>query len=320
MTVRAPMAFRGDVPDYYGLLEVKYTASSKEIRKAYRKKALVLHPDKNPDNPNAADLFDQVNKAYELLSDEKKKKEYDTKLQVQREREAKWEAANAEIRAMRETLERNERKADEKRAAKRRRTQEDQTMKRNRDIIKDIMEKMAEEDAAKTALRQGTRQKTPVTTRSETVLKAKWKKGDSHTRESLMSLLGKYGEINEISITKKKSALVFFRRKQDAEECFLQETTKNPALKLRLIRSDHDVSSAKDATFPKEAVSHASNPYASFANPMQTTGNPYSNLGNLSGNGENGLKSTSNQKSRDSSLDNYESQTLEKLRKLAAQS
>jgi len=40
------------------------------VKKAYRKKALVCHPDKNPDNPKAAELFHQLSKALEILTDE----------------------------------------------------------------------------------------------------------------------------------------------------------------------------------------------------------------------------------------------------------
>lgn len=46
--------------DLYGLLEILSDASDKDIKSAYRKKALKCHPDKNPDNPKAAHLFQQL--------------------------------------------------------------------------------------------------------------------------------------------------------------------------------------------------------------------------------------------------------------------
>ncbi|TNN87184.1 DnaJ subfamily C member 17 [Liparis tanakae] len=55
--------------DLYGLLDVDITATSKEIKKAYRQKALTCHPDKNPDNPKAVDLFYQLSQALEVLTD-----------------------------------------------------------------------------------------------------------------------------------------------------------------------------------------------------------------------------------------------------------
>jgi len=63
--------------DFYDTLGVSRDASAEEIKKAYRKKALKYHPDKNPDNKEAANQFKQVSEAYETLSDEKKRKIYD---------------------------------------------------------------------------------------------------------------------------------------------------------------------------------------------------------------------------------------------------
>lgn len=61
-------------PDYYEVLGVKRGASSADIKKAFKKKALENHPDKNP---NGEALFKVINAAYSMLGDEKKKAEYD---------------------------------------------------------------------------------------------------------------------------------------------------------------------------------------------------------------------------------------------------
>jgi len=63
--------------DYYELLDVTRDATPDQIKKAYRKKALKYHPDKNPDNPDAASRFKEISEAYEVLSDENKRHMYD---------------------------------------------------------------------------------------------------------------------------------------------------------------------------------------------------------------------------------------------------
>jgi DnaJ-class molecular chaperone len=62
--------------DFYEILGVTKNASEAEIKRAYRKQALQWHPDRNK-NPEANDKFKEINKAYEVLSDPKKKVVYD---------------------------------------------------------------------------------------------------------------------------------------------------------------------------------------------------------------------------------------------------
>jgi hypothetical protein len=64
-------------PDHYARLGVRPSASAEEIRQAYRQKAQETHPDRNPDDPRAAERFRKVKEAYQVLRDPERRAQYD---------------------------------------------------------------------------------------------------------------------------------------------------------------------------------------------------------------------------------------------------
>ncbi|CAJ0832421.1 1024_t:CDS:10 [Entrophospora sp. SA101] len=102
----------GEFIDYYEILGVNYNSTEIEINKAYRKKAITYHPDKNLNNvETATKTFHTITKAYNILTDPKQKLEYDLKFKARIATKKRFESLDGKRKAMREELEEAEKSA-----------------------------------------------------------------------------------------------------------------------------------------------------------------------------------------------------------------
>ncbi|PPQ80570.1 hypothetical protein CVT25_001604 [Psilocybe cyanescens] len=93
----------------YDLLGVKTEATEQEIRTAYRQRSLKVHPDRNPNNPDAARKFHELNQAYELLLDPLRRLALDAKLRIKLARKERFKAYDNKRKNLVEELEERER-------------------------------------------------------------------------------------------------------------------------------------------------------------------------------------------------------------------
>lgn len=93
---------KGD--SYYGILEISFEASLSDIQRAYRLKALKLHPDKNINDSKASEKFHRLQEAYLVLSDSKLRSLYDDKIRLEYERYTRDIQMNEKRRALKTDL------------------------------------------------------------------------------------------------------------------------------------------------------------------------------------------------------------------------
>ncbi|KAI5476680.1 DnaJ family protein [Pseudohyphozyma bogoriensis] len=103
-----PGAVMEDI-DYYAVLDVPSTATQAEIQRAYRMRSLKVHPDRNPDNPQAAQLFHELRVAFDLLADPTQRASFDALLAARNARKLRFQGLDNKRKAMAEDLDRRER-------------------------------------------------------------------------------------------------------------------------------------------------------------------------------------------------------------------
>ncbi|KAK5640012.1 hypothetical protein RI129_010823 [Pyrocoelia pectoralis] len=211
--------FKIEDEDLYEILEIEPSSTINDIKKAYRKRALQCHPDKNPDNPNAAKLFHQLTKILEVLTDESARRVYDRVLRGKKEAALRHKALDGKRRKLKEDLEAREREA----YGGRKRSSSDELKLEIERLRKEGSRLVQEEmEYIKAKLRE---EKQMHATGTKYRIKIKWiaakddRTNGGYNQELLSQFLSKYGDITAMVMSPKKrgSALVEFESQRAAE-------------------------------------------------------------------------------------------------------
>ncbi|KAI9276357.1 hypothetical protein BY458DRAFT_505595 [Sporodiniella umbellata] len=210
--------------DYYGLLEIEITASSKEIQRAYRKKSLKVHPDKNP-SPDAAALFHTLSLAYEALMDDKKRSEYDQKHRARQERLKKKNEMDVKRRKAQDDLERRENEA------KRAKMNQNQAKAEHEAQLARMRKEGAERRQEYWNTENKTTEEAPPS-EHDCALKFKWKrKKYDFSDQDIAAILEPLAKVDIVALSEKKkgSAVVLFETVLDAYGIIMRRDV-HPAL------------------------------------------------------------------------------------------
>ncbi|XP_071084838.1 dnaJ homolog subfamily C member 17-like [Haliotis cracherodii] len=234
------MALDLNKTDLYRLLGVGEDATEKEMVKAYRKTALKCHPDKNPDNPDAANEFQRLSKALEILCDVAARAAYDKTRKAKKAAEERHKVLDSKRKKFKEDLEARERafqdqKSDDFRAQRnleaeieRLRKQGSSLLEQEQEYLKEQLKKDREE-AIKNIPKNKNKEEEPPAVSPK--LKVTWtaEKTDNsnggYSHGMLRAMLGKYGEVSALVISgnKKGRAIVEYKSPRSADMAFRNE-------------------------------------------------------------------------------------------------
>lgn len=208
-----------------------------QVKKAFRKHALTCHPDKNPDNPKAAELFQKYSKATEILLDPSARKAYERVLKARKDRAVRNRTLDSKRKKLKDDLEARERAAKDEVES-----EVDAVQKLAEEIERLRKEGSKELERQNEELRRqfesellvepstGRRAENTTTSQSENTtssnydlsndnvhrLKAKWKK-QTFDEASLRRLFSRHGHISGLVVSRKgTSAIIEFRTRAEA--------------------------------------------------------------------------------------------------------
>uniref|UniRef100_A0A8C6NCQ6 DnaJ homolog subfamily C member 17 n=1 Tax=Melopsittacus undulatus TaxID=13146 RepID=A0A8C6NCQ6_MELUD len=219
--------------DLYGLLGVGEKASEKEVKKAYRQKALTCHPDKNPDNPRAAEIFHQLSQALAVLTDAAARAAYDKVRKAKKQAAERTQALDEKRKKVKLDLEAREREAQayetEEEEIRTTRSLEQEIIRLREEGSRQLKEqqRLIQEQIWREREQhfQGKQARNETEGKITPKLKLKWKcrKEDEtrggYSKDVLLQILQKYGDVLNLVISSRKTgnAVVEFATVKAAE-------------------------------------------------------------------------------------------------------
>ncbi|KAF5734810.1 hypothetical protein HS088_TW15G00303 [Tripterygium wilfordii] len=212
--------------DHYALLglpsgEEGAKLTEKEISKAYKLKALEIHPDKRPDDPYAHANFQKLKTSYEILKDEKARKLFDDLLRVKRDQLHRQSQQDSKRRKMVSDLEARERAAfvpDQVFEAIREEERIVRKLKEEIDRIRALNSCKGQAPSPAVPVRPNTVRAVVRLDKSK-VLKVSWEFKEDYSAERLKEVFSEFGEVEDVVIKSSKkrgSALVVMSTKEAA--------------------------------------------------------------------------------------------------------
>lgn len=200
--------------DLYELFEIDPSSSTADIKKAYRRKALQCHPDKNPDDPEASKKFHQLSKILEILIDDSARAAYDKVLKGKKEAAIRHQELDSKRRKLKEDLEERERRAT---TGKGKETDYQQILMKEIERLRKEGSLLVNQEVENVL--NELKNKANYSQCGCCRIKIKWqvKKNDEnnggYNKDLLFRFLSKYGDIEGIVMSPKKkgSALVEFK-------------------------------------------------------------------------------------------------------------
>ena len=240
--------------DLYKLFDIEETCTAEQIKKAYRKRALELHPDKNLGNKEEAEKnFVELGKAFEILADKNARSAYDAVRRARREKVKRDELLDDKRRKLKEQLESREQAARDKAArqtSEMRKNKEEENLSKEIERLRREGSKLLEQEMnfineqvrmekKRTTGQVSSKMESKEALKSSPRIKISWSvkaegSATSLDEDLLRFLFSKYGEIDVLVVSKKSTAILEYKNHSDSFKCLKDADLLNEMYSITL--------------------------------------------------------------------------------------